>query len=364
MDVKALQWELAAFVSERGLESRHSPKSLAMALASGSGTLLDLFKWLSEEESRQVGRKERESAAEAIAEVFLYCLRLADELGIDVEEAVATKSAKLPGKGSPEPRTGLPRVVRTEAAPEPRIEAPRLARTEAAPEPRIAAVRTVHTEAPPESDAEVPYEPRPEALPEPRAEAPPPARSEPRPPAASGQRPAKPAGTRPVPIAGPPSIRPPRSASASDFPRLRPAEVVPPRPQASPPRPAAPVPPRAAATPPRPAPAARPAPPPPPPPPPEIEPYADLDLDAVGELVKSLAKRIDAAQSEHPLVRELHDEVGTLRRTLYGKTLKRSWIGASLKNVRTMLRAARDENIGEEIKAKEHIAQVDRILAD
>jgi len=292
MDVKKLQWELAAFVAERGLESRHSPKSLAMALVGEGGALLDLFKWLSEDESRQVGRQEREAAAEAIAEIFLHALRLADELGIDVEDAVATKSAKLGGK------------------------------------------------APADRRAEVP---------------PPPA-------APSVERQLK-SATRPVPLAGPPSVRPaPRPASAApDFPRTRPAApAAPARSPANAP------PPRAAAPAPRPAPAARPAPPPPPaaPPPPEVEPYADLDLDAVGELVKSLAKRIDAAQSDDPLVRELHDELGTLRRTLYSKTFKRAWVGASLKNVRTMLGAALNEDIGEEIKAREHVAQIDRILKD
>lgn len=311
MDVKALQWELAAFVAERGLESRHSPKSLAMALVGEGGTLLDLFKWLSEDESRQIGRQEREAATAALAEIFLYALRLADELGIDVEEAVAKKSATLAGKAPP---------------PDRRPEAPR------APPPVTA----------------------------PRASPPPP----PPPPAPSVERQLK-SASRPVPLAGPPSMRPPsRSASATpDLPRTRlvtPAAPARPPSNGSPPRAAAPPPP------PRPAPAARPAapPPPPPPPPPEVDPYADLDLEAVSELVKSLAKRIDAAQSEDPLVRELHDELGTLRRTLYSKTFKRAWVGASLKNVRTMLGAALNEDIGEEIKAREHVAQIDRILKD
>ncbi len=308
MDVKALQWELAAFVAERGLESRHSPKSLAMALVGEGGTLLDLFKWLSEEESRQIGRQEREAAAEAIAEIFLHALRLADELGIDVEDAVAKKSAKLAGKAPPERRPEAPR----------------------APPPAAA----------------------------PRASPPPP------PPAPSFERQLK-SASRPVPLAGPPSIRPPsRPASGTpDFPRTRlvtPAAPARPSASAPPPRTAAPPPP------PRPAPAARPAAPPPPPPEPspEVDPYADLDLEAVSELVKSLAKRMDAAQSEDPLVRELHDELGTLRRTLYSKTFKRAWVGASLKNVRTMLGAALNEDIGEEIRAREHVAQIDRILKD
>jgi hypothetical protein len=277
-----------------------------MALVGEGGTLLDLFKWLSEDESRQIGRQEREAAAEAIAEIFLHALRLADELGIDVEDAVAKKSAKLAGKAPPDRRPEAPRAP--PPPPDRRPEAPRM---------------------------------------------PPP------PPAPNVERQLK-SATRPVPLAGPPSVRPPpRPASATpDFPRTR---------LVTPAAPARPPPPRTAAPPPppRPAAAARPAaPPPPPPPPPEVDPYADLDLEAVSELVKSIAKRIDTAQSEDPLVRELHDELGTLRRTLYSKTFKRAWVGASLKNVRTMLGATLNEDIGEEIKAGEHIAQIDRILKD
>jgi len=299
MDVKALQWALAAFVAERGLESRHSPKSLAMALVGEGGTLLDLFKWLSEEESRQIGRQEREAAAEAIAEIFLHALRLADELGIDVEDAVAKKSAKLSGKAPPERRPEAPPAAAPRASP---------------PSPAPSVERQLKS------------------------------------------------ASRPVPLAGPPSVRPPPRSAAPppDFPRVRQAAAS----AAPPARPPASPPPRAAAppAPPRPAPPARPA--APPPPPPEVEPYSDLDLEAVSEVVKLIAKRIDAAQSEDPIVRELHDEVGTLRRTLYSKTLKRSWVGASLKNVRTMLGAALNEDVGEAIRAREHIAEIDRILGD
>jgi hypothetical protein len=281
-----------------------------MALVGEGGTLLDLFKWLTEEESRQVGRPEREAAAEAIAEIFLYALRLADELGIDVEDAVAKKSAKLGGKAPPERR------------------------------------------------------------PEPPQAAPPPL-----PPAPSTERQLK-SASRPVPLNGPASVRPPRQAShVPDFPRVR--QAAPPTPQRTftspPPRAAAPPspppraappppspPPRTAAPPPRPAP--RPAAPPPPPPPPEVEPYADLDLDAVSEFVKLLTKRIDDAQSDDPLARELHDELGTLKRTLYGKTFKRSWIGATLENVRAKLKEATRERVGEVLKAHDHLQQIDEIL--
>ncbi len=311
MDVKALQWELAAFVAERGLESRHSPKGLAMAVAAEGGALLDLFKWLSDEESRQVGRQEREAAAEAIAEIFLHALRLADELGIDVEDAVARKSAKLAGK-APAERAAQP--------------------------PRAPA-------APPLShEREAPSAGRPTA------------------PAA-----APPANHRPTPRPAPPQVEFPRVRQTAsppapppvEFPRVRQTAAPPTRPPVSaPPRPAAAAPARPA---PRPA---APAPPPPPAPPPEVDRYADLDLDAVGDFVKALTKRIDDTQSDDPLARELHDELGTLKRTLYGKTLKRSWIGASLENVRAKLQEATREAIGEPLRARDYIAQIDHLLKD
>jgi hypothetical protein len=84
----------------------------------------------------------------------------------------------------------------------------------------------------------------------------------------------------------------------------------------------------------------------------------------VTELVKELSRRVDAAQSDEPLARELHDELGTLKRTLYGKTLKRSWVGTTLESVREKLLEATRESIGEALKARDYIAQIDRILND
>ena len=64
-----------------------------------------------------------------------------------------------------------------------------------------------------------------------------------------------------------------------------------------------------------------------------------------------------------PLLRELRDELETLKRTLHSAAPKPVWIAESLKTVRTMLVAAAAEHaIGDEIRAKEHLALIDRIL--
>ena len=52
IDVENLVAELRAFASEREWEKFHSPKNLAMALTGEVGELVEIFQWMSEEESR------------------------------------------------------------------------------------------------------------------------------------------------------------------------------------------------------------------------------------------------------------------------------------------------------------------------
>jgi dCTP diphosphatase len=95
MDVKALQARLAAFAAERGWDEMHNPRNLAIALAGEAGMLLDLFRWLTDAQSQGIESEyKREAAAEAIADLILHTLRLADKLDIDVERAVAKKLAE------------------------------------------------------------------------------------------------------------------------------------------------------------------------------------------------------------------------------------------------------------------------------
>ena len=93
MDIEALQQQLRTFVSERDWEQFQSPKNLAMALTAEAGELLELFQWLSEEQSRTLDPhgKDLEMARQEIADVQIYLLRLADQLGIDLDRAVQDK---------------------------------------------------------------------------------------------------------------------------------------------------------------------------------------------------------------------------------------------------------------------------------
>ncbi len=91
LDVDDLKRRLRDFADARDWEQFHSPKNLAMAVASEAGELLDVFQWLTEEESRHLSEEDRRHAAEEIADVLIYLLRLGDKLGIDFQEAITEK---------------------------------------------------------------------------------------------------------------------------------------------------------------------------------------------------------------------------------------------------------------------------------
>lgn len=82
---------LREFAAERDWEQFHSPKNLAMALSAEAGELLELFQWLSEEQSRQLPAERRQRVAEELADVLIYLVRLADRAGLDLEEAAWRK---------------------------------------------------------------------------------------------------------------------------------------------------------------------------------------------------------------------------------------------------------------------------------
>ena len=54
MDLKKIHTEIEKIVSERDWDKFHSVKNLSMALSVESSELLEIFQWLSEEESNQL----------------------------------------------------------------------------------------------------------------------------------------------------------------------------------------------------------------------------------------------------------------------------------------------------------------------
>nr|WP_203601068.1 nucleotide pyrophosphohydrolase [Streptomyces sp. SID10853] len=93
MDVARLQRRLAEFAAARDWQPYHTPKNLAAALSVEASELVEIFQWLTPEESARV-MEEPGSAhrvADEVADVLAYLLQFCEVLGIDALAALSDK---------------------------------------------------------------------------------------------------------------------------------------------------------------------------------------------------------------------------------------------------------------------------------
>jgi NTP pyrophosphatase (non-canonical NTP hydrolase) len=91
--LRVLQQRLAAFAAARDWDQFHSPKNLAMALSVEAAELVEEFQWLTEEQSRALDADRLASVRLELADVFIYLLRIADKLDVDLLRAADDKIA-------------------------------------------------------------------------------------------------------------------------------------------------------------------------------------------------------------------------------------------------------------------------------
>jgi dCTP diphosphatase len=80
MSLEELKAELRRFAGEREWGPFHTPKNLAMALVAEAAEVVELFQWLTPEESQEAAGAEPLAGRvrEELADVLAYLLRLAD----------------------------------------------------------------------------------------------------------------------------------------------------------------------------------------------------------------------------------------------------------------------------------------------
>ncbi len=71
----------------------HSPKNLAMAASVEMAELVEIFQWLSEDQSRQLPPEQLEHAGQEVGDIVLYLLLMCSELGLDMQQVVRSKLA-------------------------------------------------------------------------------------------------------------------------------------------------------------------------------------------------------------------------------------------------------------------------------
>ena len=92
-DLGAIKAALRAFSDARDWDQFHTPKNLAMALSVEAAELLELYQWLTPEESVALTANAdgRARVEHELADILIYLARLADVTGIDLGSAVAGK---------------------------------------------------------------------------------------------------------------------------------------------------------------------------------------------------------------------------------------------------------------------------------
>ncbi|MFH1563565.1 MAG: nucleotide pyrophosphohydrolase [Nitrospirota bacterium] len=88
------------FIDERDWHKHHNPKNLAMSISIESAELMELFQWLTLEESIALknNKAKFEHIKEEVADIIIYCLSLGNVLDIDLSQAVLEKIEKNKSK--------------------------------------------------------------------------------------------------------------------------------------------------------------------------------------------------------------------------------------------------------------------------
>jgi len=83
-ELNELKLRLRKFADERDWNQFHSAKNLSMALIGEAAELLEHFQWLTEEQSNTLPEKTHKEVALELADIFIYLIRIADKLNVDL----------------------------------------------------------------------------------------------------------------------------------------------------------------------------------------------------------------------------------------------------------------------------------------
>ena len=92
-ELEELRNTLRQFAAERDWDQFHSPKNLASARCVEAAELLEHFQWLTEDQSCNLSPEAKTKVADELADVFVYLIRLADKLDVELIEAARNKIA-------------------------------------------------------------------------------------------------------------------------------------------------------------------------------------------------------------------------------------------------------------------------------
>lgn len=89
--LQQLRARVNAFVAERDWAQFHTPKNLAMAMIVEAAELVEQFQWDTPADSQMLTPEKRVAVSHELADTFVYLLRIAEVLDIDLIAAANEK---------------------------------------------------------------------------------------------------------------------------------------------------------------------------------------------------------------------------------------------------------------------------------
>lgn len=93
IDLDTLKQRIREFADARDWNQFHSPKNLSMALSVEVAEIVEHFQWLTEEQSKNLPQNKLDEVKAELADTFIYLIRIADKLDIDLFSATINKIA-------------------------------------------------------------------------------------------------------------------------------------------------------------------------------------------------------------------------------------------------------------------------------
>jgi NTP pyrophosphatase (non-canonical NTP hydrolase) len=84
--VKEIFSRVRKFREDRDWDQFHTPENLAKSISIEAGELLEHFQWNSDYNKKEV--------SEELADVMVYCIHMADAMGVDIKEIILNKMDK------------------------------------------------------------------------------------------------------------------------------------------------------------------------------------------------------------------------------------------------------------------------------
>ncbi|RYQ45693.1 nucleotide pyrophosphohydrolase [Bifidobacterium pseudolongum subsp. globosum] len=81
--------QIREFIAERDWRQFHTPGNMAKSISIEAGELLECFQWSDEPRDG-----DWEHVHEELADVMIYCIQMADVIGVDLDEIIQSKMAK------------------------------------------------------------------------------------------------------------------------------------------------------------------------------------------------------------------------------------------------------------------------------